>query len=432
VTVAQARGVHDAWVTLALCFLGLLAAQGVRLSFGAFMLPWEATFGADRGAVSLVSLLSFLVYGLTQPLVGRLADRCGARAVLSASVLLVGLSLFAVADARSLPQLALLYGVVASLGFGGASGVAAAVAVTAWFAERRGLAFALIEAGFGAGQLLLVPGALVAIDALGWRSTLVALGLALCLIVFPVLALLLRSRPGDVGLRPYGDRGAGTQGAAVAATDDGDGAAGAAATTLRASVFATRAFWGLAAPFFVCGFTTTGMMDTHLVPYAHDMGFSTMATGAAVGFLAAFNILGILASGPIADRWDNRALLGGLYGIRAVSLLVLLAVHRPGQLLAFGALFGLVDFATVVPTQLLASRYFRGRGLGVVFGLLSLGHQLGSALGAYLPGVVHDRVGSYAPVFAAAVAALAGAALACVALPPARRQPRRPLAASVA
>jgi len=418
--VARVRRVHDAWVTLALCFLGLLAAQGVRLSFGAFMLPWEATFGADRGAVSLVSLLSFLVYGLTQPLVGRLADRYGARLILSGSVLLVGLSLFALAAARSLPQLALLYGVVASLGFGGASGVAASVAVTAWFVERRGLAFALIEAGFGAGQLLLVPGALLAIDALGWRSTLVVIGLALCLVVFPVLLLLLRSRPGDVGLRPYGD---GASGTAAVATDDGR-------ETPRTSIVATRAFWGLVLPFFVCGFTTTGMMDTHLVPYAHDMGFSTMTTGAAIGFLAAFNILGILASGPIADRWDNRALLGGLYGVRAVSLIVLLAAHQPGQLLFFGALFGLVDFATVVPTQLLASRYFRGRGLGVVFGLLSLGHQLGSALGAYVPGVVYDRTGSYAPVFAAAVVVLAGAALFCVTLPPAHRQPRRPLAAA--
>jgi len=265
----------------------------------------------------------------------------------------------------------------------------------------------------------------VAIDALGWRSTLVALGLALCLVVFPVLALLLRSRPADVGLRPYGDQGENARETAAAATDDGTVGDD---TAPRAGVFATRAFWGLVAPFFVCGFTTTGMMDTHLIPYAHDMGFSPMATGAAVGFLAAFNILGILASGPIADRWDNRVLLGGLYGVRAVSLVVLLAARRPGQLLAFGALFGLVDFATVVPTQLLASRYFRGRGLGVVFGLLSLGHQLGSALGAYLPGVVYDRTGSYAPVFAAAVAVLAGAALACVALPPAQRQRGHPLA----
>jgi MFS family permease len=186
------RKLHYAWIMLLLCFLGLLAAQGVRLSFGAFIEPWERTFQVDRSVVSFVSFLSFVVYGLAQPFVGRLVDRYGIRRVLSLSVLLVGVGLLATAFARTPLQLMLIYGVIASLGFGGASGVVASVAVTTWFETRRGLAFGIVEAGFAVGQLVLVPTSLLLIQAWGWQRTMIALGLGLSLVIFPLLLLLLR------------------------------------------------------------------------------------------------------------------------------------------------------------------------------------------------------------------------------------------------
>jgi MFS family permease len=144
------QDIHYAWIMLARCFLGLLTAQGVRLSFGAFMEPWEREFAIDRGAIAQVSLLSFAVYGVMQPIVGRLVDHYRVRRVLSLSVLLVGLGILTASFARSTSQLLVLYGLVASIGFGGASSVTASVAVAKWFQVRRGLAFAIIEAGLGA------------------------------------------------------------------------------------------------------------------------------------------------------------------------------------------------------------------------------------------------------------------------------------------
>src|SRR4051812_20885801 len=170
---------HYAWTVLGLCFLAILCAQGVRLSFGAFVRPWEEAFDVSRGTITLIGSLSFLVYGGSQPFVGRAVDRFGIRRVLVTSSLLVAAGLALSAAAQSPAQLALTYGIVASLGFGGASGVAASVAVTYWFTQRRGLAFALVEAGFGAGQLLLVPLALAAVATVGWRETLIRGGPAL-------------------------------------------------------------------------------------------------------------------------------------------------------------------------------------------------------------------------------------------------------------
>ncbi|MFC4453151.1 MFS transporter [Deinococcus sonorensis] len=402
-TRPQRPRVHYAWIILAVCFFGILAAQGVRLAFGAFVTPWEHEFSVSRSTISFVSLVSFVVYGLTQPLVGRLVDRVGVRRVLSLSVLLVGLSLVTAAFVHSPVALTVVYGILASLGFGGASGVAASVAVTQWFKARRGLAFGIIEAGFGAGQLVLVPASLFLIEAYGWRVTLGALGAFSVVIVVPLLLTFLRAGPADLGLRPYGedtsDELAPDVTTAPTVTPDPPAS--------RVNLWTTRAFWSLALPFFICGVSTTGMIDTHLVPFAHDHGYSTGVTGAAVSLLAAFNILGTLASGPLADRLDNRKILGTLYAVRAVTLVVLVvAPHHSVWLMGFGMVFGLVDFAVLAPTQVLASRLFEGHSVGTVFGLLSLSHQLGSALGAYLPGVLYDLTGSYTVAFLAAAAGL--------------------------
>jgi sugar phosphate permease len=400
---------HYAWTVLALCFFAILCAQGVRLSFGAFVRPWEEAFGASRGSIALIGSLSFLVYGGSQPFVGRAVDTFGIRRTLAVSTLVVAVGLALSAAAQSTWQLALSYGVVASLGFGGASGVAASVAVTYWFTARRGLAFALVEAGFGAGQLLLVPTALFVVAVAGWRTTLLGGAVILAAVVAPVLWRRLRDRPEDVGLEPIG-------GPLAAPADDPATGAAPAAIGLR-GLARSRGFWSLAIPFFVCGITTTGFVDTHLIPLAQDRGIPVATAGLAVALLAAANVTGILASGPLADRVDNRLLLAALYGTRGVSFVVLALLVSGPALVGFAMLFGLVDFAVVAPTQSLAARYVEPRTVGLAFGCLNAVHQLGSAVGAWVPGVVFDRTGSYDQVLVVSVVVLAAAALTCLTLP---------------
>src|SRR5690606_4312266 len=118
-------------------------------------------------------------------------------------------------------------------------------------------------------------------------------------------------------------------------------------------------------------------------------GHSTAITSTAVSILAAFNIIGILLSGIIVDHWSSRKLLVLLYGTRALSMALLLYSQNSTLLIIFAIIFGLVDFATVAPTQLLATQYFKAFSIGFIVGCLSLAHQVGSALGAYVPGVVY-------------------------------------------
>jgi sugar phosphate permease len=410
---------HYAWTVLGLCFLAILCAQGVRLSFGAFVRPWEEAFDASRGTITLIGSLSFLVYGGSHPVVGRAVDRFGIRRTLAVSTVLVAAGMALSAAAPGPLALALSYGVVASLGFGGASGVAASVAVTYWFTSRRGLAFALVEAGFGAGQLALVPLALVAVAAFGWREALAGGAVLLVAGVAPVLWRRLRDRPEDVGLLPIG----GPLPAAVAEADGDAGGAGEPPGEVAGmrGLLRSRGFWLLAAPFFVCGLTTTGFVDTHLIPLAQDRGIADATAGLAVALLAAANVTGILASGPLADRVDNRRLLAAMYLTRGGSFMLLLLFADAGTLLAFALLFGLVDFAVVAPTQWLAARYVSPRTVGLAFGCLNAVHQLGSAIGAWLPGLAYDATGSYDDVLVVAAAILVVASATCVALPRPRR-----------
>lgn len=199
---------------------------------------------------------------------------------------------------------------------------------------------------------------------------------------------LLKDSPADKGLEPYND------GKEIFKEHQSD-----TATVPVNSIFFQRNFWLLILPFTICGFTTTGLMDTHLIPFSHDHGFSTSVTSTAVSTLAAFNIIGILLSGYLADRWSSRKMLIIFYFIRSISFIILLMSHNATLLIIFAIIFGLVDFATVAPTQLLATKLFKNYSVGYIIGWLFLSHQIGSALGSYIPGLMYSHHGEYSLAF---------------------------------
>lgn len=382
---------HYAWVILAVSFVGLLSSQGVRLAFGAFVVPWEDTFGITRGDVGAISLVSYLVYGAVQPIVGRYVERVDIPRLFAAGLAIIAAGLMLTSRSGSVPLVYASFGVISSIGFGVAASVTASVLIARWFVARRGLAFGILEAGFGAGQLVFTPVALFAITRYGWRSTMTGFSLVIGFVAIPLVLGFLRNRPSDMGLEPLGgpDLDVGTD-----------------ADERPLAILARREFWLLGLPFFVCGITTTGLIDTHLIPFAHNHGASDTVTSAAVATLAIFNIVGTAGAGLLVDHYDPRKMLGVLYLVRAVSLLVVLVLNEGFWLIQFGVVFGLVDFATVAPTQTLVTRYFGPQTLGFVFGLVLASHQVGSALGAYIPGMLFDLTGDYRAAFVSASALL--------------------------
>lgn len=376
---------HYAWIIVFVTFLAFLAVQGGRLAFGAFVEPWEQDLHMDRATTSLISTISFIIYGLSQPFIGRLIDRYGARLILSISTFIVGISFFFITFVTQPWQLFVLYSLV-SVGVGGASNVAGTVLITNWFNKNRGLALGIMEAGFGFGQMLLVPGSLLLIHWFDWRTTTFILGALLIVIVFPVVLFFLRNHPDEKAMEPLGG---------MVVENDHSKTEHEKESILLKDLFKMRQFWFLMMPFAICGFTTTGLMDTHLIPLSHHHGFSVTVTGTAVSILAACNIIGILLSGVIIDYWSSRKLLVFIYFTRALAIGILVYSHNTVLLLVFAVIFGFVDFATVAPTSLLLTQYFKNYSIGFIVGCLSLSHQIGSAMGAYIPGLLFSTYGNY-------------------------------------
>ncbi|MET3505748.1 MFS transporter [Halalkalibacter oceani] len=405
------KNIHYAWIILLITFASLMLAQGIRLSFGAFLTPWEEAFQSSRAEISAVALVSYLVFGLFQPFIGRLIDRIGAKKVLMLSVLVVSLSMLVTALATKPWHLMLIYGIIASVGFGGASNVLGTVVVTKWFSAKRGLAIGMMTAGTASGQFLIVPLSIVLIHLFGWSQAVMMLGLLLLVVMVPVIYFFYASLPEERGLDPYGGTGEQTDPRQAGMEEEERPSLFA----VLGGLFRRRAFLFLLLPFFVCGFTTSGLIDTHLVPFAEFCGFSAAIAGTAVSALALFNFGGTILSGYLSDKWDSRYMLGGLYGIRALTIVILLviiydpvlfgfALGHSFLLMLFSVSFGVVDFSTVAPTMNLASLYFPPQALGFIIGLFFFSHQVGAALGAYVPGVLFDLTGGYDITFYMAMA----------------------------
>ncbi len=380
-----------AWVVVGVMFFAQAVALGVRGTIGLLVNPWEAEFGWDRAAVSLTASLGFVVYGLAQAFSGRWADRTGPRVIFATSIALLGVGTMAVSSIVTLWQAYAIFGVLIMLGIGGASSPTSAVAVARWFTARRGLALGIVGAGSAAGQFVLVPVMATLIGSLGWRAAFLWLGVGILAVALPIIVLLLRDDPSQ-----------------------GSGQAGAAASDVgspmpMAEILRHANFWWLALSFFVCGVTTSGLIDTHFIPYAQDHHVAAVTAATAFGLLSLVNMVFTTLSGAVSDRLGYTRLLGWIYAGRAVTLVFLVFARDPASLFVFAVAFGIVDFSTVAPTTALSTVIFGRRSAGTVFGLVALSHQIGSALGSYAGGLIHDLTGSYAG-FILAGAALSSAA----------------------
>jgi MFS family permease len=381
-----------AWTMVGVLFLAQAAAMGVRSTIGLLVRPWEAEFGWDRAAISLTASVGFVVYGLAQALSGRWADRVGPRAIFAASLVVLGVGTLAVSSIVALWQAWLVFGILIMVGVGGASSPSSAVAVARWFTRRRGLALGVVSGGSAAGQFVLLPATATLIEAVGWRVAYLCLGAGVLLVAVPVVLLVLKDEPAGAATRAAG-------------------AAGEARPLPARDILRHADFWWLALSFFVCGVTTAGLIDPHLIPHAQDHHISPVVAATAFGVLSLVNMVFTIVSGAVGDRWGYKRLLGWIYAGRAVTLVFLVFAGDPVLLFVFAVAFGIVDFSTVAPTTALATILFGRRSAGTVYGLVSLSHQVGSATGSYAGGVIHDATGSYTGFFLAG-AALSGAAAA--------------------
>lgn len=406
---AARRGVHYGWVVVAVTFLVVITAAGVRSAPGVLIRPLEAEFGWRRGEISLALSLSLLTYGLAAPLSGRIADRFGLRAMTLGFLSVAGVGVALAVLLRHLWQLHLFWGLIVGLGTGGIATVLSATVANTWFQARRGLVTGILGGASSAGQLVFLPLLVWVTAQWGWRAAVGLLAALLLGLVLPAAFLLMRSRPADLGLRPYG------AGPAAA-----DAAARQPLTPMRVAL-RTGDFWLLALSFAICGFTTMGLIGTHFIPHAVEHGFTEAQAAGILSVIGGMNVVGTVASGWLCDRFAPRKLLAAYYFFRALSLLVLPLIRTLPLMSLFAVVYGFDYIATVPPTVMLTADRFGRRSVGTIFGWISFAHMVGGAVAASFAGTIHDAVGNYtAAIYVAGLLGLLAAGMA-FSMRPARR-----------
>ncbi|PZF87693.1 MFS transporter [Micromonospora endophytica] len=396
---------HPAWIVAAVAFVALVGAAGFRATPAVLLHPLHAEFGWPLATISAAVSVNLLLYGLTAPFAAALMDRFGIRRVVAVALALVAIGSGLTVFMTTSWQLILCWGVLVGLGTGSMALAFVATVTGRWFVRRRGLVTGVLTAGGAAGQLVFLPLLAMLVDGYGWRAAaLVVAGAAL--LVVPLVWLLLREHPADVGLPPYGGQ---------EVVEPAQPAGGAATRAVRALTAAarTRPFWLLAAGFAICGATTNGLVGTHFVPAAHDHGMSQTTAAGLLALVGIFDIVGTIASGWLTDRFDPRLLLGAYYALRGGSLLLLpglFAATTEPSMLVFVIFYGLDWVATVPPTVALCREYFGASG-AVVFGWVFASHQFGAAVAATGAGLVRDQLGTYHLAWYVAGALSVGAAV---------------------
>lgn len=387
------RRLPYAFVIVLITFVVLLAAAGVRAAPGVLIKPLEAEFGWDRASISLAIAVSILAFGLGAPLSGGLIDRFGPKKVMLGGLVLIVGGLVPLALMTDLWQLHLFWGVVTGVGTGAVTNVLGATVALRWFRAHRGIVLGAFAAASSAGQLIFIPSLQAVVLDSGWRIAVGGMAAILGLTLLPVL-LMMRDRPSDVGQLAYGATG-------DEAAEAADRAEAARTTSLRDAA-RNRDFWLLAGSFFICGYTSNGLIGTHLIPHAVEHGFTEVTAAGAVALMGTMNIVGTMASGWLTDRYDNRRLLAAYYGFRALSIASLPFILEIPQLFLFAIVYGLDWIATVPPTANLTARIFGRGSLGTIYGWIFCSHMVGAALAAFLGGLFRDVYGDYHAIFISA------------------------------
>ncbi|MBK8026944.1 MAG: MFS transporter [Chloroflexi bacterium] len=382
------RRFHYAWVIVFVTFLGLLLSAGVRNATSILFEPLEAQFGWDRASISFAFAISLVFFGLGAPIGGTLIDRYGPRRLLLGGLVLIAIGLTLLLTMTQLWQFHLYWGLIIGIGTGAVAGTLGGTVALRWFNQQRGLALGVFSSASAAGQLLFLP-ALIGLEFYaGWQGIFATLGILIAGILVPTL-FLMRNTPEEAGTTAIGK--------ASAATLSIDSRSTPMREALR-----TRDFWLLAGSFFVCGYTTVGLITTHVLPHSLEHGFEKVEISWAIAFMGAMNIIGTTASGWLTDRVDNRKLLAMYYGMRAISLVALPFIYDMQNMLVFSLVYGLDWVATVPPTVNLTAQRFGRKSLGAIYGWIYFAHMIGGGLASYTGGFFREVLGDYHLVFASA------------------------------
>lgn len=376
------------WALVGFGFLALALAFSARAALGLIMPVWQAELGWSSSFLSGAGAGALVVMAVVAPFAGRLVDRMGPRFTLNLGLGILGLGCAIVATMSSKALFIIGFSGFCGVGFGIVATHAVATAVTRAFDTQRGLATGIATSGSTGGQFLIVPLIAVLLSTVGWRWSFGALALA-SLALIPCIRLIMQGQAAPEAVH----------GASPSMAQD-------FGTILRRPAFHAL-FWS----YLICGFTSSGAIETHLLPFAAYCGFPPLPSATAYGLLSLVNLAGMIGAGWLTDRVNRPILLGSIYVLRGLTYIIL--INLPGTtievLFIFAVLFGMVDYATVPITASLTASHVGLPVMGQAMGMISAGHALGAASAAAFGGYIFDVTGAYTTLWLSGLWLLVGA-----------------------
>lgn len=376
------------WVIVATSILLTAIGLGAYISTNSvFVKPVCDELDFARGEFTFHRTIISLVSAALMPLYGKLIQRCGVKKVLLLGAVLSGLIMFGYSFSTKLWHfyvLALFNGAL----YNAISFLSIGVLVRDWFHARQGLATGLAYCGSGLGASLMIPVANSIIERYDWRAAYAVIGIGGVLIMVPIVLLLIKNKPEEMGLQPL--QNSLTVTSPTTAPDSG---------MMMGEALRTGRFWMLAVAFFLIN-AMAGGVNTHTMPYLNDIGYTTQYASSVVSVIMLFLTAGKILLGSVYDKFG--AMKGNLivlFFMLGYPILSLLAPYHTAFPWLYGIFSGIACCAVSVPVSILTSRHFGSKDFATVFGFFTMISTFAPSISVPLMGTVYDLTGSYRPAW---------------------------------
>ncbi len=363
-----------ALVTLIAACLVVLISLGVRQTFGLFFMDFKEDLGISLTEAGLSIGIQMLMWGLTGPIFGAIADKYGGhKAIALAFVFFIAGIYFLYAGPNTGIFFQIDMGILVGIGLGGtAISIPMAIVGKHFPLSNRTIAMSLVTAIGSFGYFLSPLLTTYSLSENGWQITLIAFLFAL--FIGLIVSYFVRSPSLEQNIETPNSQ-----------------------STLEAikEAFASKSYLLLVSGFFVCGFHIT-LVGTHVPTYVVDRGLESWTAAAILSLIGLFNIFGSLLSGYLSTKISKKIILSVIYSLRGLSIIFFIFLPASNiNAFIFGASFGFLWLSTVPATSGIVAHMFGTKYLGLLYGIVFLSHQVGSFFGAYLGGLFHDLYGSY-------------------------------------
>ena len=363
-----------ALITLIAACVVVLISLGIRQTFGLFFMDFKDDLGISLTEAGLSIGLQMLMWGLTGPIFGAIADKYGGhKAIALAFVFFIAGIYFLYAGPNTGIFFQIDMGILVGIGLGGtAISIPMAIVGKHFPLSNRTIAMSLVTAIGSFGYFLSPLLTTYSLSENGWKITLIAFLVAL--FIGLIVSYFVRSPSLEQSIETPNSQ-----------------------STLEAikEAFASKSYILLVSGFFVCGFHIT-LVGTHVPTYVIDRGLESWTAATILSLIGLFNIFGSLLSGYLSTKISKKIILSFIYSLRGLSIILFIFLPASNiNAFIFGASFGFLWLSTVPATSGIVAHMFGTKYLGLLYGIVFLSHQIGSFFGAYLGGLFHDIYGSY-------------------------------------